>query len=512
MRRFPFFLPVLALFLSGCMTQGALTVGPVTFTNVVSVPAATNNVILTNTIITVGKHTNNALVTNYLVLSNSNFTISGYLTVTDVQNEDTVQPTFRVSGIIGSNLAALLTSVSVTVTNDGFVTNAVISGTSWSAVVRQQPQTYLSVLLQANFGGYGGWASLLNVYVTNIPEISCLTIPAGLVTNSSYLLLSGTASVTTNSLITNVTAYTIDEYGNTNVFGCGFGGIPGWDSTVSTVNWSKLLPISFGSNTIWVTATSSDGLTSSIAPFNVIRSLISVDGNYDPLWNSAPLIAATTNPGYNGYQLGQLRVTNDAQNLYFWVGASNVPNLGNAGARISIAIRTNGPGGVTNDAWGGLFTFPTNDPAQYQLQFRASGTSNVNGFALYSAFSNAWTDVLYSWNSGSVMGSEFAVNLAGGGFEISLPWALLDIASGSSLSFIVVLSGADGTTGNEQAWDVLPESVTFSFVTNYYTNVSGSDTNVTGIVTTNYSGNPVAQNENDFGQALTVWSAPYVLQ
>lgn len=505
------------ILLSACDLSGRLSGGTVTVTNVIVVPGGTNTLRATNITVVINPVTNTAVITNILVVSNSNYVVTGSLTLTNTFNEGQVQPTFRLSGTLDAALASITTNFTVRITNTGYITNAFLTNGSWSATVLTQRISYASVEVSADFGTFGSFTLFLNLRVTNLPLLSIPVLPDGLSTNALSVGFSGFAYSTIPDSISQVVVYQESATGQKTTNLCSLAIMSAWEpGTVTNVLFSKTLSLFAGQNAFTGAVISRNGFITALPPFTVTRSLMAVDGVKESGWLTTPLVGTSGAAGYNGYSLGELRVTNDAEAYYFYLDAGNVPDLGNGGARVSIAIDTNSAAGLTNDAWGGTFTFAMPLLPDYQLEIRLNASNNtaapINGAAFYMATNSGWTALSWSWDGGTHLnGCRYAVR-HGQGFEMAVPRGLMPAAPGAQLMFTAVLSGSDGSDGNLQCWDVVPEFISNISLTNIFSNISGTTTNVSTNITIKNAGNPEAVSENDFGQVLRMSAGPYIVQ
>lgn len=465
----------------------------VTITNYIETSLnVTNN----QNIIDIGIYTNVDIITNYVYVTNAGYVLQGNIYITNTYNEARVQPTFLISGTMDGDLTDYIpdgiNAMSVEVTNSGFVTNVLVQTVggvkTWRAVVfAQTNHSYIFTKVRAQLTGVGDYFMAMNFRISNIPAYELNGNFAGTVTNAASVNLTGTAWVAEPDSI-NAVYLTHVNGAYTNVRSLSLSGEQtGWTNTVNAKDFSWNVALSNGDNIFFGKVIGDNGLTNSISSFTVTKAMIGVDGLKDDNWLTAPVVGSSSNAGYNGYQLGELRITNDDYNLYFWVDAQNVPDLGVGdynGPRISIAIDTNSATGVTNDAWGGTFVL---NPANlllpdYQLQFRIQ---TGGGQALYCATNtngvDYWKNIANNW-SGNMRGIKMVVQRTNG-FEIGVPLSLLNIGSGSVIHAMVILSGQDGDNANKQAWDVIPENAL----------------------------NETVSNENQFDVSERAYCAPYVL-
>src|SRR5690606_23500177 len=136
--------------------------------------------------------------------------------------------------------------------------------------------------------------------------------------------------------------------------------------------------------------------------------------------------------------------------LYYYVSAENVPNWGDNGMFIDIALNVNGvDSGDDGNPWAAQFTYSgmTNKPQIHIVQ-RVKNDSEVNGAAVY----RDGDLVLATWEDAK--GAEFAVNRQHG-FEGKIPLDLLGLQKGDVVYAHVTLSG--NNTAEHGAFDTIPE-------------------------------------------------------
>ena len=466
-----------ALFYNACAVQGSLSY-ELTVTNVVQ-----PNLNITNyyTVIELVKYTNLSIITNHVQITNDGYVLQGNIYITNTFNEQWVQPTFKIMGTIDGDLVNFIpdgsASLSVTVTNSGFITNGKVSTPSpglkaWEAVVFQETAPYIFVKLTANLSNaqtnYGTYTMALNFHVKNSPYITYDKVFDGIVTNVDSLTLSGKSYVTAPDIISKVLLVQLDENGGTNnIYTPTLGlNVTGWTNTVNSKTWTDLITLNYGMNYFYPYAISSASITNNYPSFMINKALLGVDGIKEALWNTAPLMGQSAAATYNGYRLSDFRMTNDANNLYFWIGAGNlpVPPSDYNGVRIAVTLDTKqDSSGISKDAWGGVFVFnPTNNfLPDYQIQFRIQ---TGGGQAVYQASGTNWINIANNW-SDSMHGVQMAVYYTNG-FEIAVPLSFVNLTPGSVVRAIVTLSGIDGSSGNSQAWDAIPECTLNQTVTN----------------------------------------------
>lgn len=185
-------------------------------------------------------------------------------------------------------------------------------------------------------------------------------------------------------------------------------------------------------------------------------SYITVDGVKDDLWNSVPVLGSSETAGWQGYQINNLKITNDCTYLYYWVDAVKVDNWGDNGFYLNLALSINGGAGAQSEAaapWGTAFNFSTAEhKPDFHVLSRIKQTNELNGAAVYAS-SDLSNPLAASW--GESNGAQFA-NSIQTGFEGRIPLALLGLGEGDTVQAIAVLSGNEGA--EHGAFDVIPET------------------------------------------------------
>jgi len=180
---------------------------------------------------------------------------------------------------------------------------------------------------------------------------------------------------------------------------------------------------------------------------------ILIDGTKDAVWSEQVPLGTSENPGWEGFDITNLYMTSDEENLYFYVDAKNVPNWGDNGQYINIALNVDGiDSTVSINPWGGQYDFSGTDvKPNFHIAVRVKGDTEVNGAALYAS-SDLENPILASW--ADLKGAEFALNRETG-FEGKIPLAELGLTNGSKVKAIAVLSG--NTPAEHGAFDVIPQ-------------------------------------------------------
>jgi pullulanase len=214
---------------------------------------------------------------------------------------------------------------------------------------------------------------------------------------------------------------------------------------------------------------------------------ITVDGQQEAVWNNYASIGRSENAGFESFQIDNLKLANDAGNLYFWVDAKSVPNWGDNGMYIDLALNINGvDSGVEGNPWGSKFNFSgTSAKPNYHITFRVKGDSEVNGAAVYSS-SNLGNPILSTWTDKK--GAEFAVDRTKG-FEGKIPFSALGLKSGDKIKAAVVLTGNEGKHG---AFDSIPE-IEGNVIANNYDMTSAPN------MISNYTNDFVVTNGSNLG-------------
>jgi|GEM_PF-19838 len=191
---------------------------------------------------------------------------------------------------------------------------------------------------------------------------------------------------------------------------------------------------------------------------------IQVDGQKDELWAQMKPLATSEAAGFQGFDLGNLYLTSDDEFLYYYVDAINVPDWGNDGQFINIALNVKDEASEEAGVpWGGQFNFQgTDEKPNYHIVMRVKGKQEINGAALY-AVNDLTTPLLASWDN--LQGAEFGIDLAHG-FEGKIPLSILNLTKGQEISAIAVLSGNDG--GNHGAFDVVPRAIGNTIATSWH--------------------------------------------
>ncbi|SCN24518.1 Pullulanase precursor [Clostridium sp. N3C] len=180
---------------------------------------------------------------------------------------------------------------------------------------------------------------------------------------------------------------------------------------------------------------------------------ISVDGVKDQIWKDMEPLATSDSAGWQGSDVGNFYLTNDNNNLYFWVDAKNVPNWGNEGQFIDIALNVNHTdSGYEGNPWSAPFNFSGTDvKPNIHILLRAKSEAEVAWASVYKIENGEPKEIL---NSSNLQNAAFAINIKNG-FEGKIPLSLLGLEAGDKLKGIVVLSGNNGS--EHGAFDVIPD-------------------------------------------------------
>jgi len=188
-------------------------------------------------------------------------------------------------------------------------------------------------------------------------------------------------------------------------------------------------------------------------PMNALAepTTMTIDGSKTD-WTSIPALATSPATGWQGFDVGDLYIQNDAQHLYFYVDANNVPNWGDNGQYINIALQINDEdSGISKNPLGYPFDFTGVDKApQYHILVRVDGDQKVKEAALYKAGQDTPLLQLNQLN-----GAAFAVDRTKG-FEGKIPLSLLGLSNGDQVRALTVLSG--NNAGEHGAFDTIPSN------------------------------------------------------
>ncbi|OGX79232.1 alpha-amylase [Exiguobacterium sp. SH31] len=188
-------------------------------------------------------------------------------------------------------------------------------------------------------------------------------------------------------------------------------------------------------------------------PVNVLAepTTVAVDGNKTD-WTDVSALASSADVGWQGFDLGNLYLQNDKTNLYFYVDAFNVPNWGDNGQYINIALQVNDEdSGVATNPLGYPFNFnQTDKKPQYHILLRVDGDKSVKEAALYEAGKTTPLANLANLN-----GASFALDRTTG-FEGKIPLSLLGLKNDDTVRSLTVLSG--NNAGEHGAFDTIPSN------------------------------------------------------
>lgn len=180
---------------------------------------------------------------------------------------------------------------------------------------------------------------------------------------------------------------------------------------------------------------------------------IKVDGSGED-WSEMQPLASSETPGYEGFQIGDLHITNDSRYLYFWTEAKNVPNWGSDGMFLNLALNVNEEDSkIEGNPWGAPFHFGgTEAKPQFHITVRIKNDNELAGAALYSSEDLA-APKLSTWDNSK--GAQFAADRTKG-FEGKIPLSELRLKNDDSIRAIAVLSG--NNPAEHGAFDVSPEA------------------------------------------------------
>lgn len=187
---------------------------------------------------------------------------------------------------------------------------------------------------------------------------------------------------------------------------------------------------------------------------------ITVDGVKDAAWDSIPSVGESAAAGWQGFNIDNLKFTNDGAYLYYWVDA-NVGFWAENGQYIHIALQVNdedsgistgpeGPSGPVS-TWKGQYNFSMADKKpQFHIMQRIMNDVDIRSAAVFKS-TDLVTPILSTETS--LKGAKFAVNRVQG-FEGKIPLSELGLNNGDTIKAIVVLSGNDAN--QHGAFDVIP--------------------------------------------------------
>ncbi|MCC5893640.1 alpha-amylase family glycosyl hydrolase [Exiguobacterium sp.] len=188
-------------------------------------------------------------------------------------------------------------------------------------------------------------------------------------------------------------------------------------------------------------------------PVNVLAepTAVSIDGIKSD-WANVPALATSPTAGWQGFDLGDLYMQNDAKHLYFYVDAKNVPNWGDNGQYINIALQVNDEdSGVNTNPLGYPFNFSQTDKKpQYHILLRVDGDAAIKEAAIYESGKSTPLANLNNLN-----GASFALDRTKG-FEGKIPLSLLGLTNNDQLRVLTVLSG--NNAGEHGAFDTIPSN------------------------------------------------------
>lgn len=188
-------------------------------------------------------------------------------------------------------------------------------------------------------------------------------------------------------------------------------------------------------------------------PVNVLAepTAVSIDGIKSD-WANVPALATSPTTGWQGFDLGDLYMQNDAKHLYFYVDAKNVPNWGDNGQYINIALQVNDEdSGVNTNPLGYPFNFSQTDKKpQYHILLRVDGDTAIKEAAVYESGKS-----IPLANLNNLNGASFALDRTKG-FEGKIPLSLLGLTNNDQLRVLTVLSGNNAS--EHGAFDTIPSN------------------------------------------------------
>lgn len=208
----------------------------------------------------------------------------------------------------------------------------------------------------------------------------------------------------------------------------------------------------------WNEASSRNELSTYGIAYTIETFRVTIDGSKDEAWDQAPTLgrSETANQFADSpaFRIDNLRLYNDGHDLYYWLDAVSVPNWGENGLYVDIALNVDGQdSGVPGNPWNSQFDFSgAAAKPQFHIVQRIKNDQELAAAAVYASADMA-DPILASWTS--LNGAAFAVNRTEG-FEGRIPLSLLGLTNGSQVRAIAVLSGND--SGLHGAFDVIPEN------------------------------------------------------
>ncbi len=188
-------------------------------------------------------------------------------------------------------------------------------------------------------------------------------------------------------------------------------------------------------------------------PVNVLAepTAVSIDGIKSD-WANVPALATSPTTGWQGFDLGDLYMQNDAKHLYFYVDAKNIPNWGDNGQYINIALQVNDEdSGVNTNPLGYPFNFSQTDKKpQYHILLRVDGDTAIKEAAVYESGKS-----IPLANLNNLNGASFALDRTKG-FEGKIPLSLLGLTNNDQLRVLTVLSGNNAS--EHGAFDTIPSN------------------------------------------------------
>ena len=181
-----------------------------------------------------------------------------------------------------------------------------------------------------------------------------------------------------------------------------------------------------------------------------VAQTVSIDAKKDD-WEGIDPIEPSVEE-FDESLIGNLHLHNDDEFLYFWVDANNIPNWGDDGHYLNLALQVNDEDSENSgNPWASKFNYSGMDnKPQYQLSFRIKNDTEVNGVQFSKANKEGFEKVL---DSEDLEGAEFSVNREVG-FEGKIPLEHLDLKNDDAVSVHAVLTGNNDGHG---AFDVIPK-------------------------------------------------------
>ncbi|WP_335870594.1 type I pullulanase [Bacillus sp. 2205SS5-2] len=204
-----------------------------------------------------------------------------------------------------------------------------------------------------------------------------------------------------------------------------------------------------------------------------------VDGSKTD-WQDVQPVATTK--GWEGFDIENVYFSNDAEFLYYWVDTTNLPDWGDNGQFINIALNVNDEDSdVSGNPWGAQFSFSgTDKQPQFHIVARLSGTNGINGAAVYSS-DNFEEPLVATWEDNK-KGAGFSYDTTTG-LEGKIPLSELGLVEADELKALVVLSG--NNQDEHGVFDTIPSTQENEIASSW--DQSGDNLNILSTYTNTYT-------------------------